>query len=336
MIDGDPFLPERIPPRGSCCSRPLADNRPRYGYASGVLNAFIHEKREKRAWPVFPVVAVMISGIRLGKTMVDINDLSYRFYESPIVELFNEIRSSAVPRIDVPEALAERLAEYLRRAEQFCTQEWDSSHPVLYRARLNDYGQLKPYARKDMGAPKAHIASAGRAQLAGSAVLYVANSPPTAIAEVRPEVDEYATIGTFRLKPKTSLRVLDLTRFSPEAFLSSRGLIDLMNLSRFAFSAPIHSKTPKRYHAQAYFVQMIRDLKYDGIGYKSAVYPNGRCYAFFDEEKFKCTSTSLHQVKSVLIVSERVKYSSLEKRSVDLKDAEMRLGKRGPKRQSGN
>lgn len=66
MVAGDPFRPERIPPRGSCCSRPLADNRPRYGYASGVLNALIHEKREKRAWPVFPAVAVMISGIRLG------------------------------------------------------------------------------------------------------------------------------------------------------------------------------------------------------------------------------------------------------------------------------
>lgn len=269
--------------------------------------------------------------------MVDINDMSYRFYESPIVDLFNEIRSSAVPRVGVPEALAERLAQYLRLAEQFCTQEWDCSHPVLYRARLNDYGQLKPYARKDMGAPKAHIVSAGRAQLAGSAVLYVADSAPTAIAEVRPEVNEYATIGTFRLKLKTSLRVLDLTRFSPEALLiSGRGLNDLMNLSRYAFSAPIHSKTPKRYHAQAYFVQMIHDRKYDGIGYESAVRPNGRCYAFFDEEKFRCTSTSLHQVKSVSIDSERVKYSSLEKRYVDLKDTEMRMEKQGPKRQSGN
>lgn len=245
---------------------------------------------------------------------MDIKNLAF---ESPIEELFREIQSSVFPRLEVPESIAERLKQHLNRAAQFCTWEWDSNHPVLYRARKNDYGQLKRFTPAEMGPPKTHDASTGRAQPAGVAVLYVADTAPTAIAEVKPEIGEYVTTGTFRIKPeKKKLKVLDLTRFRHQILLSPTELSGLINLSRRAFSAAAHPKNPMRYYAHAYFVQMVRDLRppdkigYDGIGYKSAVHPDGRCFAFFDADNFRCTRTSLHQVKSVSIESERVKYSS--------------------------
>ena len=263
---------------------------------------------------------------------MDIEDLAFRFYESPIEKLFNEIRSSAFPRIDVPESIAEKLKEHLDVAARSCTSEWDSTRQRLYRARKNNFGQWKKFAPSEMGPPEAHIASAGRAQLAGVAVLYVADTAPTAIAEVRPEVGEYVTTGTFRIKPEKRLKVLDLTRFGNQAFLRlirlPSELSSLINLSRYAFSAPLHPGNPKKYYAHAYFVQMVRDLGYDGIGYESAVHQNGRCFAFFDADNFRCTRTSLHQVKSVSIASEPVKFSSLEKTYVAQNDAERRRTKK--------
>lgn len=265
------------------------------------------------------------------ESMLDIKDLALRFYESPIEKLFNEIRSSALPRIEAPEDIAERLKEYLDAAAESCTWEWDSTHPILYRARKNNYGQLKKFAPSEMGPPEAHIASAGRAQLAGVAMLYVADTAPTAIAEVKPEVDEYITTGTFRIKPEKRLKVLDLTRFHREVFFLPNGERErssLINLSRYAFSAPVHPANPMKYYAHAYFVQMVRDLRYDGIGYASAIHHNGRCFAFFDADNFRCTRTSLHQVKSVSIVSEQVNFSSLEKTYIAQKDAERRRTKK--------
>jgi hypothetical protein len=264
---------------------------------------------------------------------VNIEDLAFRFYESPIEKLFNEIRSSAFPRIEAPESIAERLKQHLNAAAQFCTSEWDSNDPILYRARKNNYGQFKQFAPAEMGPPETYIASAGRAQLAGVAVLYVADSAPTAIAEVKPEINEYVTTGTFRIKPEKRLKVLDLTQFSNRVYFQSSGEIpslisSLINLSRYAFSVPVHPDNPKKYYAHAYFVQMVRDLRYDGIGYESAAHHKGRCFAFFDADNFQCTRTSLHQVKSVSIASERVKFSSLEKIHIAKKDAERRMAKK--------
>lgn len=257
--------------------------------------------------------------------MLNIKDLAFRFYELPTQRLFNEIRSSAFPRIEVPESIAGKLKQHLDAAAQSCTSEWDSNQPILYRARKNNYGQLKQFARSEMGPPEAHMASAGRAQPAGVAVLYVADAAQTAIAEVRPEVGEYVTTATFRIKPEKRLKVLDLTRFSHSVYsLSYRDRSSLIELSRYAFSAPIHPDNPKKYYAHAYFVQMVRDLRYDGIGYESAVHQNGRCFAFFDADNFRCTRTSLHQVKSVSIASEPVKFSSAEKTYIAKMDAKGR------------
>ncbi|MGV8899089.1 MAG: RES family NAD+ phosphorylase [Burkholderiaceae bacterium] len=257
--------------------------------------------------------------------MLNIEDLAFRFFESPIEKLFKEIRSSAFLRIEASESIAESLKQHLNVAAQFCTSGWDSNHSILYRARKNNYGQWKQFARSEMGPPAAHMASAGRAQLAGVAVLYVADTAQTAIAEVRPEVAEYVTTATFRIKPEKRLKVLDLTRFSNDVYsLSSIERSSLINLARYAFSAPIHPDNPKKYYAHAYFVQMVRDLRYDGIGYESAVHQNGRCFAFFDADNFRCTRTSLHQVKSVSIAAEPVKFSSAEKTYIAEMDAKGR------------
>lgn len=247
---------------------------------------------------------------------MDIKDQAFRFYKSPVEELFDEIRSSAFPRIEVPESIVERLGQHLNVAAKFCTSKWDDKHSILYRARKNNYGQLKRFMPSEMGPPEAHVASAGRAQPAGVAVLYVADTAPTAIAEVRPEVGEYVTTGTFRIKIGKKLKVLDLTRFGIRELINSfeeKEISILINLSRRAFSAQAHPNDPTKYYAHAYFVQMVRDLGYNGIGYESAVNRNGRCFAFFDANKFICTRTSLHQVKSVSIASDRVKYYLTEK-----------------------
>lgn len=248
---------------------------------------------------------------------MDLKDLAYRFWEAPVQKLFSDIRASAFPRIEVPQHIAEELNKHLVSAAGVCSSQWDSSQPVLYRARKNHYGQLEKFTGANMGPPPSDAASAGRAQPAGVAMLYLADTVQTAIAEVKPDTREYLTVGTFRVRSGSTLRVLDLTRFDP-ALLSYplRERFELIELSRRAFSAPVHPSDPRKYHAHAYFVQKVRDLGYDGIGYQSAVEENGRCFAFFDSSHFRCTQTRLHQALSVSVRSERVSFSLLEKQHI--------------------
>ena len=250
-----------------------------------------------------------------------LSDLKFRFHQSPIEKLFSRIRSSAKPRVEVAADLSAELEECLREAAELVTFEWDSRHEPLYRARKNNFGQLWPFKPADMGPPESDRASAGRAQLAGVAMLYLADTPLTAISEVKPDRGQYVTVGCFRVKPEKKLRVLDLTRFKAEVYSRSGSeLWRLIDLSRHAFSAPAHPEDPRKYAAQAYFVQKVGDIGFDGIGYTSAVHHKGRCFAFFSANNFRCTRTHIHEVKSVSVLTERTKFSLAEKEHV----AEMR------------
>lgn len=248
---------------------------------------------------------------------MDLDELAFRFWQSPVEKLFHEIRSTATPRIEVPLELSDQLDRYLSQAVKVCTRHWDNTYPVLYRARKNEFLQFDKYEAADMGPPSADCVSAGRAQLAGVSMLYLADTVLTAITEVRPDVKQYVTIGSFKIKPGRQLKVLDLARFRPVVILAPpKELEDLISLSRYAFSAPVHPGSRNKYQAQAYFVQKIRDMGFDGIGYESAVHAQGRCYAFFDASHFRCTRTQLHQVQGISIQAEPVQFSLAEKQFI--------------------
>lgn len=257
--------------------------------------------------------------------MVDIKDLAFRFYQTPVEKLFGEIRAQVFPRVEVPENLASQLDEHLELAGRYCSFEWDDSTCRLYRARKHRYGQLDKFPSKEMGPPPHHLATVGRAQPAGSSLLYVADSAATAVSEVKPDVGEYVTVGVFKPKAESLLRVLDLTRFSANlAEAQYREISTLLRLSRYAFSSPVHPNDPKKYQAQTYFVQRVRDLGYDGIGYESVTRKAGRCFAFFDVGQFRCSQTQIHQVRSVSVESERTQFSKAEKGYIAAEKAKMK------------
>lgn len=252
---------------------------------------------------------------------MNIKDLHFRFNETRSLKLFSEIRSSVSLRLEVPPDIECKLEQQLGIATKFCESTWNSTQPALYRARKNDFEQLDKYARKHMGPPPADAAQAGRAQIAGVSMFYIADTPETAIAEVKPDVGEFITVAKFRIKAGTELKVLDLTRISEEIMIHWNARFDLLELSLKAFPAQANPANPKKYYAHNYFVQKVQDLGYDGIGYKSAVTTNGRCFAFFNSNHFRCTQTQLHQVRSVSISSERVHFSPLDKQHVRKKKA---------------
>lgn len=249
---------------------------------------------------------------------MDLADLSFNFYKTREEKLFEKVHSSASLCVKIPEEIDALLREEISKIEEYCESNIKKIPPFLYRARKNDYAQHKKFTPSQMGAPKANLASTGRAQLAGSSVLYLSNEIKTAIAEVKPAIGDKITIGRFKIKTSKELKILDLTSFRIKNLFEDVDLVyKLFNLSKLAFSAPIHSNDPKRYYPQIYLVQLIKDLGYDGIIYTSSALNEGKCFVFFDEKNFTCTRTSLHSIKSISIEFEDLKYSQIDRNYIN-------------------
>lgn len=83
-----------------------------------------------------------------------------------------------------------------------------SSSPILYRARLGAETLNKPYCGANISMPPRNKATAGRCNPVGIPYLYLATDIMTAIAEVRPYVGQFVSIGHFQLDVKNKHVIL--------------------------------------------------------------------------------------------------------------------------------
>lgn len=159
---------------------------------------------------------------------------------------------------------------------------------VLYRARLaRGRGPYEPFSRSEMGAPPKHKARAGRVNPDAIPILYLADSPSTAVAEVRPHIGAHVTIA--QCETARQLSIIDLlgpySAHSPFAassindFLAKRLLADQLATAMALPHDPEDSAIA--YLPTQYVAEFFRNRDYDGIKYKSAMNPRGYNIALF-------------------------------------------------------
>lgn len=123
----------------------------------------------------------------------------------------------------------------------------------------------------EMGAPPKGCASPGRANPRGISYLYLADSPVTACAEVRPILSDLISVGEFQLAP--NLRLVDLrnlhSTFSVNTLDGSESedaklLVFLETLCN-SFSEPVSRDDELGYLPSQYIAAYWKKLKADGI-----------------------------------------------------------------------
>lgn len=162
----------------------------------------------------------------------------------------------------------------------------------FYRARRGfnsgEYGERQPFQSDEIGAPPSEKARAGRANVERQRVLYCADQEPTAVAEVRPARGYYVSVAILRLNRE--IKILDLTKELDEInpFTTSTLKWDVQIrslLGAFAeeMSRPLErDDDPNHYLPCQRLAHYIRDTRYDGIRYPSALNPNGTNVVLFD------------------------------------------------------
>ncbi|MBS4199308.1 RES family NAD+ phosphorylase [Bacillus sp. FJAT-49732] len=168
----------------------------------------------------------------------------------------------------------------------------------FYRARIGRYSV------EEMGPPPYDKATSGRVNPRGIPYLYVASDKYTCIAETRPWIGAKVTVATIHANKQ--LKIIDL---SSKEFLSSPFLSDdlsqtiqaqeLLNYLAYILTKPIDpSVSDIEYIPTQYLAELIKNLGYDGLKYKSSL-GSGVNYVFFYPDMFDIMTTHEFDVTAV-------------------------------------
>jgi hypothetical protein len=181
-----------------------------------------------------------------------------------------------------------------------------------YRARMQEGGNSFTIA--EMGAPPNRRATHGRANPPGIPYLYLASTPETAIAELRPHTGDVACVADFAIPDLEA--VVDLR--NPRKLVSPFVLSDASAMGQLradiAFLERLGEELTRPilpqgaaidYIPSQYLCEFIKKNGYRGVAYRSSV-STGFNLALFDPARAIGGNVAVYNVTAVSIESERV------------------------------
>ncbi len=188
----------------------------------------------------------------------------------------------------------------------------DSRYP-LFRARINQYGQVTPYKKEEMGTPDRIISTAGRANPQGIPYLYLSKTLETTLYETRATFLDNISIGIFQIKDNSELNLVDFTQkqspFNQEGQITS---FTKQKLIMAAISRDL-SKPLRRYDSELEYIptqficEYIRfNVEADGIQFNSSLEKGGVNIVLFNQDNIECVEVELHQITEIKIDSKKI------------------------------
>jgi len=176
---------------------------------------------------------------------------------------------------------------------------------IFYRTRISSSNGHKI---DRMGNPPPSLATPGRANPIGISYLYVSDQIVTTLYETRAILNDYVTVGEFRVLEK--LNILNLNNveeyFDPISAAENESLNDFITFLPFISKLKEELAKPNRrndspidYLPTQYLAEYIKSLGFDGIEYRSSLYPSGFNYAIFDSSKLQCISVNVHEITGI-------------------------------------
>jgi len=165
---------------------------------------------------------------------------------------------------------------------------------IFHRARpgflFDENDEREAWSGVDIAAPPLPRCKAGRANVEGQRVLYVADQEKTAVSEVRPAFGSYVSVACISLR--RNARILDLTRdlpqlnpFVQDQMVWHREIRALLCALGEEMSRPLERfDDVASYIATQRLSDYIRLSNFDGIRYPSALQPAGSSVVFFDPQ----------------------------------------------------
>lgn len=241
------------------------------------------------------------------------NDSEFGSYALPkevqdsYMEISNHLRYKS--RFSLPKHLSSLVDNFVKRKMERGLKVIEKD-TTFFRARIGEPGILDLFTLDDMGAPPPGKASSGRINPEGIPYLYLADSPDTAISEVRPWKRARISVATFRtIRPVkiVSLSAGDglnseITEADIEKAEVQREIMEMMNgiiLKALYFAFPAHHNDKHAYLASQYIAELFKESGVDGLEYDSVLNEGGVNTAFFDVASASCIKVDGYMIQSV-------------------------------------
>lgn len=158
---------------------------------------------------------------------------------------------------------------------------------LIKKATLEWEGRVfrEPWTKSEIGAPPPPMASTGRLNRSGVAMLYLTSNPETAIAEIRPHPGHTISVGAFR--NNDAVRIAD---FDPDiaVFSSSDArlaLFEIVHAFDRSMSTPVTPDKQTPYLLTQLLAEVLRRRGFDGVRFRSSV-SDGENLCIFRPAKF--------------------------------------------------
>lgn len=212
-------------------------------------------------------------------------------------------------RFSLPHHLRSRIDNFVDRQIE-CGTKVIEKGTIFYRARIGAASSSDLFGQSEMGAPPRGKASSGRINPEGIPYLYLADSPRTAIAEVRPWRQAKISVGMLEITRQLKIVSFcagdklsgDVTIDNIETSNTLREMDALINglvLKTLYFSMPAHSDDRHAYLASQFISDVFKDKGFDGLEYKSVLYDHGINTALFDVTAAVCTEVIGYVVENI-------------------------------------
>ena len=157
--------------------------------------------------------------------------------------------------------------------------------------------RFKGYNASDSGAPPINKGSAGRINPERIRYLYLAEDPRTAVYEVRPTIDQHVSVATF--KTKDEIKLYDFTQdIEPQNEDHFDNNYTLFKVIQQRFSQP-NTGGAIQYIPTQYLGELIKQMGFDGLRYKSSLNKSGINIVLFDEKKCKAIRSDIIRVDDI-------------------------------------
>lgn len=175
-----------------------------------------------------------------------------------------------------------------------------------YRARICD--RRDGFPKEEMGNPPSNLTKSGRANPEGISYLYLANDVITTLYEVRANLLDLVSVGTFQLNGNITVINLNEKTYDIFRLAEAEVLEDLIIHKPFIDKLDEELSKPHRrsdseldYLPTQYLSELIKLMGYDGIEFRSSLNPEGYNLAIFNPDKFVCTNVKVYDISKITL-----------------------------------
>lgn len=222
------------------------------------------------------------------KFLIKLNDVNHFRVEPEAIKLLKPYRTKLAYSITTGASFYRARLKYAKKSHKYSP----TGFQIVYF----------PYTDADISAPPPPGASHGRLNRQGISYLYLSNNPYTAICEIKPHPGQIVTVGEFI--PTKDLLFANFKEVHLKDFwlndddLAVYSFLRHMNDDLATPIAP--SESYKNYYVTQFMADVIRNLGFDGIAFKSSI-SNGANFVAFDPNSMQYVpkSSRCHTIKSL-------------------------------------